>query len=114
MLDDLTIKPRPRTKLVNTPETRCFVCYRKFKKKKINQKVCSRLCYQSLMTARQRVNSIRARGLTELPPPIAHCVICGDEFERRQVNYVCCGKLECKKERAKQSYKAWKPKAHGV
>ena len=109
MLDDLTIKPRPRTELVKTtPKSKCVVCCRMYQKAKLNQKTCSRLCYQSLALARQRVKARRARGLSDLTLPTALCVVCGSTFEQRQQNYVCCGKPECKKGRAKQSYEAWK------
>ncbi len=115
MLSNLTIEPRPRNKLIKpTPRSKCVVCCRMYQKGKLNQKTCSRLCYQSLALARQRVKARRARGLDDLTLPTALCVVCGDPFEQRQQNYVCCGEPECKKKRAGETYKALKAKARGV
>ncbi len=115
MLSDLTIKPRPRTNLSKqAPRIKCVVCNRVFQKAKRNQKTCSRLCYQSLALARQRVNARRARGLGDLTLPIVNCAACGDPFEQKQQNYVCCGKSECRKKRASDTYKALKVKTDGM
>ena len=112
MMSDLTIRPRARTELVTPiPQTRCFVCYHLFRKKKQNQKVCSKLCKNALNMARVKVRRLREQGIGDDGKlPCAICVICKEPFERKQVNFVTCGKKECIRQRNILTNKKWSKK----